>query len=87
VRPTATRAGAVSRTAVSRSAIVAACAIRLLWQRRLSQHWPGACSLRPTCSEYAALAVEKHGLWAAIPKCLRRFRQCGRVVDFDYRPP
>ena len=43
-------------------------AVWLLWliasyKRWLSPHLPRACRFSPTCSEYARLALLKHGLW------------------------
>ncbi len=34
-----------------------------LYKRRLSPWLPRACRFTPTCSEYARLALLKHGLW------------------------
>jgi uncharacterized protein len=33
------------------------------YKRRLSPWLPRACRFTPTCSEYARLALLKHGLW------------------------
>ena len=34
-----------------------------LYKRRVSPLLPRACRFTPTCSEYARLALLKHGLW------------------------
>jgi hypothetical protein len=34
-----------------------------LYKRHLSPVLPRACRFTPTCSEYARLALLKHGLW------------------------
>ncbi len=34
-----------------------------LYKRRVSPLLPRACRFSPTCSEYARLALLKHGLW------------------------
>ena len=34
-----------------------------VYKRRLSPLLPRACRFSPTCSEYARLALLKHGLW------------------------
>jgi uncharacterized protein len=34
-----------------------------LYKRRVSPWLPRACRFTPTCSEYARLALLKHGLW------------------------
>lgn len=33
------------------------------YKRRISPWLPRACRFTPTCSEYARLALLKHGLW------------------------
>jgi putative membrane protein insertion efficiency factor len=37
---------------------------------------PSACKYYPTCSAYAADAVEKHGAWAGIKLTVRRVLRC-----------
>jgi len=34
-----------------------------VYKRRISPLLPRACRFSPTCSEYARLALLKHGLW------------------------
>lgn len=34
-----------------------------IYKRRVSPLLPSACRFSPTCSEYARLALLKHGLW------------------------
>jgi len=38
--------------------------------------YPGVCRFRPTCSEYAYLAVEKYGLWRGCVKSFWRLLRC-----------
>jgi len=34
-----------------------------IWKRFISPFMPPACRFEPTCSVYAAEAIERHGLW------------------------
>ncbi|MCP4590225.1 MAG: membrane protein insertion efficiency factor YidD [bacterium] len=36
----------------------------------------GACKFCPTCSEYAALALRRHGVWSGGRLTLRRLLRC-----------
>ncbi len=47
-----------------------------LYQRTLSRLLPGVCRFQPTCSEYAALALQRHGLWRGGGLALRRLGHC-----------
>jgi uncharacterized protein len=46
---------------------------------------PSPCRFYPTCSAYAAEAVERHGLWRGSRLALRRLARChplgGKGVD------
>ena len=46
---------------------------------------PPACRFLPTCSEYAAEAIERHGAWRGIILASRRLARChpwgGSVYD------
>lgn len=46
------------------------------YQRLVSPVLPPACRFVPTCSEYAAQAIEKHGLGRGIFLAVRRFVRC-----------
>lgn len=46
------------------------------YKRYLSPLLPPACRFYPTCSEYAALAIAKHGLWRGGWRALRRIARC-----------
>jgi len=48
-----------------------------LYKRFISPVLPPACRFRPTCSEYAAEAIEKHGLMHGGSMALRRLARCG----------
>lgn len=46
------------------------------YQLLLSPLLPPACRFTPNCSEYARLAVEKHGPWRGAWLALRRVGRC-----------
>ncbi|WP_457600949.1 membrane protein insertion efficiency factor YidD [Hydrogenivirga sp.] len=52
--------------------------IKLLkfWQVFVSPLYPPSCRFHPTCSEYAILAVEKHGALKGSVKALWRVLRC-----------
>ncbi|EDP75482.1 membrane protein insertion efficiency factor YidD [Hydrogenivirga sp. 128-5-R1-1] len=47
-----------------------------LWQVVVSPLYPPSCKYHPTCSEYAVLAVEKHGAFKGSLKALWRVLRC-----------
>ncbi len=47
-----------------------------LYKRWLSPLLPRSCRFVPTCSEYARLAVLKHGPWRGAFKALGRIGRC-----------
>jgi len=47
-----------------------------LWQVAVSPLYPPSCKYHPTCSEYAVLAVEKHGALKGSVKALWRLLRC-----------
>jgi putative membrane protein insertion efficiency factor len=48
----------------------------------------GACRFQPTCSEYAAVAIERHGILRGCLLALRRIAKCHpfHVPAFDPVP-
>jgi putative membrane protein insertion efficiency factor len=42
----------------------------------LSPWWGGQCRFTPTCSEYAAAAIERHGALSGSWLALRRLSRC-----------
>ncbi|OQX71014.1 membrane protein insertion efficiency factor YidD [Candidatus Parcubacteria bacterium 4484_255] len=38
--------------------------------------WPGVCKFRPTCSEYAYLAIDKYGILKGSLKAIWRILRC-----------
>ncbi|HTU63927.1 MAG TPA: membrane protein insertion efficiency factor YidD [Polyangiales bacterium] len=47
-----------------------------LYRRFISPVLPPACRFYPSCSEYAALAIERHGLVAGAVLAMRRLGRC-----------
>lgn len=46
------------------------------YKRRVSPFLPRSCRFSPTCSEYARLAVLKHGFWRGIALTFGRLARC-----------
>lgn len=59
------------------------------WKRYVSPSLPPACRFEPTCSEYAAEAVELHGVVHGSWLALRRLARCHPFAraGFDPVPP
>lgn len=47
-----------------------------LYKRAISPLLPPACRFVPTCSEYARLAIAKHGLARGVALALHRLARC-----------
>lgn len=47
-----------------------------LYKRRISPLLPRACRFTPTCSEYARLAILKHGPWRGGLRATGRLLRC-----------
>ena len=48
---------------------------------------PATCRYIPTCSKYAAEAIEKYGAWKGGVLALRRFLRCNPFYRGDYFDP
>jgi hypothetical protein len=46
----------------------------------------GSCRFRPTCSEYAYEAVEKHGVWRGLALSLGRILRCHPFAKGGFDP-
>jgi len=46
------------------------------WQKFISPLYPPSCRYYPTCSEYAIMAVEKHGVLKGSVKAILRILRC-----------
>lgn len=47
-----------------------------LYQRWISPLFPPACRFEPTCSQYAAEAIDKHGVLAGTGRAITRLLKC-----------
>jgi len=57
-----------------------------LYQRLISPLLPPACRFYPTCSEYAAQAVARHGLWRGGWLAAKRVSRCHPLNPGGYDP-
>jgi putative membrane protein insertion efficiency factor len=57
------------------------------YQRWLSPLLPGACRFWPTCSEYARLALTRHGLVRGGALAVWRLCRCHRFARGGLDPP
>ncbi len=68
------------------SARSAALGVLRLYKRFLSPILPPGCRFSPTCSEYAAEAIEKHGVVRGSTLAVRRLLRCGPWHPGGYDP-
>ncbi|MCH7970333.1 MAG: membrane protein insertion efficiency factor YidD [Chloroflexi bacterium] len=54
----------------------------------ISPYWPGQCRYDPTCSEFAAEAIQAHGAFTGSWLAIRRIGRChpGRSRGYDPVP-
>ena len=57
------------------------------YQRFVSPAFPARCRFRPTCSAYAAEAIEKYGAWKGGWLALRRIARCHPFYHGDRYDP
>lgn len=57
------------------------------YQRHISPAFPACCRFRPTCSAYAAEAIEKYGAWKGGLLALRRLSKCHPFYKGDPYDP
>jgi putative membrane protein insertion efficiency factor len=56
------------------------------YRRRISPLKPPLCRYLPTCSEYTAEALQKHGLWRGAGLAARRICRCHPWGGHGYDP-
>ncbi len=56
------------------------------YQRRISPHTPPACRFKPTCSQYAVVAIERYGALKGGWMAFRRVMRCNPFHKGGYDP-
>jgi uncharacterized protein len=56
------------------------------YKRWISPALPSACRFHPTCSEYMAQAIEKHGLFQGVSMGLLRLLKCHPLHSGGFDP-
>lgn len=57
------------------------------YQKHVSPLFPPRCRFTPTCSQYAAEAVEKYGAWKGGWLACRRLLRCNPFYRGNYYDP
>ena len=57
-----------------------------IYQRYISRWTPPVCRFRPTCSEYAAQAIGRHGAWRGLGMAAKRLCRCHPFHPGGYDP-
>ena len=61
-------------------------AVIRMYQRHVSRWTPAVCRFQPTCSEYAAQAIAKHGALEGAAMALARLCRCHPFHPGGYDP-
>lgn len=57
------------------------------YKRFVSPWLPPACRFQPTCSEYAMMAIDLHGLVRGLTMSIWRLLRCNPLSEGGYDPP
>ncbi len=71
---------------ISRAARFLVLALLGAYRRFVSPVLPPACRFLPTCSEYAATAVERHGVLRGLARAFLRLLRCHPLSRGGYDP-
>ncbi|MEQ1948490.1 MAG: membrane protein insertion efficiency factor YidD [Bryobacteraceae bacterium] len=63
-----------------------AIALLRIYKRVISPCLPSACRFHPTCSEYMAQAIEKHGVMRGIGMGTKRLLRCHPFHEGGFDP-
>ena len=63
-----------------------ALAMLSIYKSAVSPYMPGTCRFSPTCSEYAAEAVQAHGVLRGVTMTASRLARCRPGVKGGYDP-
>src|SRR5437868_3012138 len=69
-----------------RLAVRAALALLRLYKLLFSPYFPGACRFLPSCSEYAATAIRRHGVLRGVWLAIRRLARCHPLCAAGHDP-
>ena len=61
-------------------------AIIRFYKRAISPYLPPSCRFTPTCSEYAAEAIQKHGALKGLGLAVWRVMRCNPLCKGGYDP-
>ena len=56
------------------------------YQRAVSPLLPSCCRFQPSCSEYAAGVITKHGFWRGSSRALWRILRCNPLHPGGFDP-
>lgn len=71
---------------IARASRAAALAIIGTYRRFVSPFLPPACRFFPSCSEYGAAAIERHGLLRGLLLAAARLLRCNPLFRGGYDP-
>ncbi|MFL5728108.1 MAG: membrane protein insertion efficiency factor YidD [Cytophagaceae bacterium] len=57
-----------------------------IYQAMISPYFPNACRFNPTCSEYSAQAIKKHGIVKGTMLGVKRISKCHPWGGSGYDP-
>ena len=57
-----------------------------IYQTAVSPFFPPTCRFVPSCSQYAAKSLQKHGLWKGLRLSIKRIAKCHPWGGNGYDP-